>query len=294
MAEPPPLVETLANADGVTEDRWLGGALTLVQPRRGHRVGADAALLVAAAGAVGQGRIVDVGAGVGAVGLSLAKRSAPLSADLVEIDPGLAELAESNAARNGLQAQARILRIDALDPRARRKAGLSESADCVVTNPPFFEAGTVRVSPDEGKARAHVMPADSGATLATWVQASLAILKPGGLFVMIHRPEALGAILAGIGSRLGGIALLPVHPTLGASAHRLLVSGVKGSKAPLAPRAGPDPARGRRTPHGGSGRDPSRRAVDRLGRLNAAHLDTSIWCNLGFLGAEPFRCRNRL
>lgn len=233
MAEPPPLVETLANADGVTEDRWLGGALTLLQPRRGHRVGADAALLVAAAGAVGQGRIVDVGAGVGAVGLSLAKRSAPLSADLVEIDPGLAELAESNAARNGLQAQARILRIDALDPRARRKAGLSESADCVVTNPPFFEAGTVRVSPDEGKARAHVMPADSGATLATWVQASLAILKPGGLFVMIHRPEALGAILAGIGSRLGGIALLPVHPTLGASAHRLLVSGVKGSKAPL-------------------------------------------------------------
>ena len=77
------------------------------------------------------------------------------------------------------------------------------------------------------------MPADSGATLATWIQASLAILKPGGLFVMIHRPEALGAILAGIGSRLGGIALLPVHPTMGASAHRLLVSGVKGSKAPL-------------------------------------------------------------
>ena len=36
------------------------------------------------------------------------------------------------------------------------------------------------------------MPADFGATLATWVQASLAIFKPGGLFVMIHRPEALG------------------------------------------------------------------------------------------------------
>ncbi len=295
MAEPPPLVETLANADGVTEDRWLGGALTLVQPRRGHRVGADAALLVAAAGAVGQGRIVDVGAGVGAVGLALAKRLGasypPISSRSI---PGWRNSRRATRRATDFKPQARILRIDALDPRARRKAGLSESADCVVTNPPFFEAGTVRVSPDEGKARAHVMPADSGATLATWVQASLAILKPGGLFVMIHRPEALGAILAGIGSRLGGIALLPVHPTLGASAHRLLVSGVKGSKAPLAPRAGPDPARGRRTPHGGSGRDPSRRAVDRLGRLNAAHLDTSIWCNLGFLGAEPFPCRNRL
>lgn len=222
-----------AAADGLTEDAWLGGALTLLQPKRGHRVGTDAALLVAAAGDVGQGRIVDVGAGVGAVGLALAKRWAPLSADLVEIDPGLAELAERNAARNGLQAQARILRIDALDPRARRKAGLCESADCVVTNPPFFEAGTVRVSPDAGKARAHVMPADAGATLADWISASLAMLAPRGRFVMVHRPEALDAILAAIGTRLGGIALLPVHPTLGASARRLLVSGVKGSKAPL-------------------------------------------------------------
>jgi tRNA1(Val) A37 N6-methylase TrmN6 len=50
---------------------------------------------------------------------------------------------------------------------------------------------------------------------------------------MIHRPEALSAMLAAIGSRLGGLALLPVYPAIGASAHRLLVSGVKGSKAPL-------------------------------------------------------------
>jgi tRNA1(Val) A37 N6-methylase TrmN6 len=50
---------------------------------------------------------------------------------------------------------------------------------------------------------------------------------------MIHRPEALPTILAAIGTRLGALALLPVHPAKGASAHRVLVSGVKGSKAPL-------------------------------------------------------------
>ena len=59
------------------------------------------------------------------------------------------------------------------------------------------------------------------------------MLAPGGRFVMIHRPEALSMILAAIGGRLGALALLPVHPAIGASAHRLLVSGVKGSKAPL-------------------------------------------------------------
>jgi tRNA1(Val) A37 N6-methylase TrmN6 len=232
MPERPPRLE-MATGDGLTEDKWLGGRLTLVQPKRGHRVGTDAALLAAAAGAR-QGRIVDVGAGVGAVGLTLAQRSALASVDLVELDPELARLAERNAERNGLRARARVLRLDALNSRERRQAGLVESADCVVTNPPFFEARAVRVSPDEGKKRAHVLPgAEAGAGLAQWISASLAMLAPGGLFVMIHRPDALEAILTAIGNRLGGLALLPVHPTRGASAHRLLISGVKGSKAPL-------------------------------------------------------------
>jgi tRNA1(Val) A37 N6-methylase TrmN6 len=234
MAEPASELESAATADALTENGWLGGRLLLVQPKRGHRVGTDAALLVAAAGDARRGRIVDVGAGVGAVGLALAQRSSLASVDLVELDPELAALAESNAARNGLQARTRVLPLDALNPRERREAGLAESAGCVVTNPPFFDPRAVRASPDEGKARAHVLTrVEAGDALADWIQASLAILAPGGRFVMIHRPDALSAILAAIGSRLGAIALLPVHPMIGASAHRLLVSGVKGSKAPL-------------------------------------------------------------
>jgi tRNA1(Val) A37 N6-methylase TrmN6 len=234
MAEPLTEHESAATADMLSEDRWLGGRLLLVQPKRGHRVGTDAALLVAAAGDARQGRIVDVGAGVGAVGLALAERNPLASVDLVEIDPELAQLAESNAARNRLEARTRVLRLDALNSRERRESGLAESANCVVTNPPFFDAKAVRASPDESKARAHVLAgAEAGATLADWIQASLAILAPGGRFVMIHRPDALALILAAIGGRLGGLTLLPVHPAIGASAHRLLVSGVKGSKAPL-------------------------------------------------------------
>jgi len=234
MPDPSAQLGSAATADGLTENRWLGGRLVLLQPKRGHRVGTDAALLVAAAGDARQGRIVDVGAGVGAVGLALAQRSAEASADLLEFDPELAQLAESNAARNGLQARTRVLRLDALNPKERREAGLAESASCVVTNPPFFDAKAVRVSPDKSKARAHVLAgAEAGASLADWIQASLAILAPGGQFVLIHRPEALNLILVAIETRVGALALLPVHPTIGARAHRLLLSGVKGSKAPL-------------------------------------------------------------
>ena len=234
MPDPSAELERAANADGLTEDRWLGGRLLLVQPKGGHRVGTDAALLVAAAGDGGQGRIVDVGAGVGAVGLALAQRDPLAYVDLVEIDPEAATLAERNAESNGLQPRTRVLRLDALNSSERREAGLTEWARCVVTNPPFFDANAVRASPNAGKARAHVMAGGQpGATLADWVQASLAMLAPGGRFVMIHRPDVLGSILTGIGGRLGALTLLPVHPTVEASAHRLLLSGVKGSKAPL-------------------------------------------------------------
>ena len=104
-----------------------------------------------------------------------------------------------------------------------------------ITNPPFFDSHAVRASPDDARARAHVFSADGtgGAPLIGWIRASLTILKPGGCFTMIHRPEALGAILEATGNRIGAIALLPVFPRQGASAHRLLVSGVKGSRAPL-------------------------------------------------------------
>src|SRR5271154_5988585 len=141
MPDPSAGLERDPVAEGPTVDRWLGGRLALVQPKGGHRVGTDAALLAASSGTP-EGRIADVGAGVGAVGLALAERSERAFADLIEIDPDLARLAEINAARNGLQARARVLRLDVLTPAERRKAGLAdEAADCVVTNPPFFEPG---------------------------------------------------------------------------------------------------------------------------------------------------------
>jgi len=234
MPDPSAGLERDPVADRPTVDRWLGGRLILVQPKGGHRVGTDAALLASAAGTP-EGRIADVGAGVGAVGLALAQRSERAFADLIEIDAEMAQLSGINAARNGLQARARVLALDVLKSSERRAAGLAdETADCVVTNPPFFEPGTVRVSPDPGRARARVLPSEeSGATLEAWIRASLALLKPGGRFVMIHRPDALASVLAAIERRLGAIALLPVHPSAGAGAHRLMISGVKGSKAPL-------------------------------------------------------------
>jgi tRNA1(Val) A37 N6-methylase TrmN6 len=217
-----------------TSDAWLGGRLKLRQPLKGHRVGSDAALLAAAAPKAE--RIVDVGAGVGAVGLALLKRFESAKAELVEIDVDIAKLAEENAESNGLALRARIAVADVTAARSRRAAGLKDGqADLVVTNPPFFASTKMRLSPEDRRARAHAFNGE-GATLATWIKGALALLAPGGRFVMIHRPEALAEILVNFKGRLGGVAILPVHPKAAAPAHRLLIFGVKGARSPMSMR----------------------------------------------------------
>jgi tRNA1(Val) A37 N6-methylase TrmN6 len=223
----------MASAEAQSLDAILGGRLKLRQTRAGHRVGLDAVLLAAAAGAPAT-HLIDVGAGVGAVGLALLQRWPQARGELIEIDPALAALAEENAALNGLATRARIVVADALVAKSRRTAGLAnEGADLVVVNPPFFAPDAVRVSPDVGRARAHVATGDASA-LADWVVASLALLAPGGRFVMIQRPEALPALAPAFAQRLGALTLRPIHPRADAPAIRLLISGIKGSKAPLA------------------------------------------------------------
>jgi tRNA1(Val) A37 N6-methylase TrmN6 len=220
--------------DDASLDAWLGGRLMLAQPRRGHRVGTDAAML-AAAFDLADGRVVDLGAGVGAVGLAIVSRNERATCDLVEVDPAMAALAKDNASRNELCERARIVAADVFDRVALRAAGLgAESADAIVTNPPFFEAAGVRAPSDAATARAWVFGGGAGeAPLVAWIRAGLALLKAHGRFAMIHRPEALPAILAGAEGRLGGLAIIPLYPRAGGAAHRLLVSGVKGSRAPL-------------------------------------------------------------
>jgi tRNA1(Val) A37 N6-methylase TrmN6 len=219
----------------IASDEISGLGLRLRQMRTGHRVGADAVLLAAAAGPPAAS-LVDVGAGVGAVGLALLKRWPEAIGDLVEIDPELAELARQNASENGIGARARVLSLDALSTPARRAAGLvNGEAELVVTNPPFYAPASVRASPDPGRSRAHVLETseEGGDPLAAWIVASLALLAPGGRFVMIHRPEALATILAAFGRRLGAAVVRPIHPRAEADAIRVLISGVKGSRAPM-------------------------------------------------------------
>ncbi len=212
-------------------DRLLGGRLALFQAAGGHRAGTDAVLLGAAA-AVGEGEaFIDVGAGVGTAGLALALRCPTATGLLLEADAATAAYARRNVAENGVADRVDVIEADFFARPADRPAALRpERADLVLTNPPFFAAGHVRASPHPTRAAAHVLGSRGH---GDWLAAAAALLAPKGRLAMIHRPDALPALLAACEGRVGGLVVRAVQPREGADAIRILLAGVKGSRAPL-------------------------------------------------------------
>ena len=221
----------LADAE-ITEDAVLGGRLVLRQPKRGHRVGHDAILLAAATQARAGEHAVELGAGVGAAGLALARRVPGLTATLVEINPALAGLARDNAQRNGLSDRVTVVTLDvAASAQVFAASGLAQgSAAHVVMNPPFNDPARQNASPDAGRRLAHVGSDDM---LSVWMRRAHSLLVPSGALTLIWRADGLGDVLAA-GAGFGAIAVLPIYPMPQAAAIRVLVRAVKGSRAPLA------------------------------------------------------------
>jgi tRNA1(Val) A37 N6-methylase TrmN6 len=218
----------------LTDDAFLGGALHILQPRRSYRAGLDAVLLAAACPARADEPVLDAGAGVGTVGLCVARRAAA-RVTLVEKEPELAELARKNAERNGLSDRVAIIEADVSSggrPFHEREGGsLKPGAFAhAVANPPYVPAGEGTEPPDRLKAAAHQMADDD---LDRWVRFLATALTGDGTATMIHRADALGAVVSAFESRFGAIRVFPIFPREAVAANRIIVQGVKGSRAPL-------------------------------------------------------------
>jgi tRNA1(Val) A37 N6-methylase TrmN6 len=216
---------------GTSEDAALGGRLLLRQPLRGHRFGHDAILLAAVTAARAGEHAVDLGAGVGAAGLALARRIEDVRVTLVDVDPALVTLAQGNAVRNKLEARIRAVCLDVAAPaEAFAAAGLTAGAiDCVLMNPPFNAAQNP--SPDLQRRAAHEAAAD---TLDQWIRTALRLLRSSGELTLIWRADGLADVLAGLAAGFGAIAVLPIYPKPEAAAIRVIVRAVKAGRAPLA------------------------------------------------------------
>jgi tRNA1(Val) A37 N6-methylase TrmN6 len=207
-------------------EAFYGGRLSLRQPERGYRAGADALLLAAA---VPEGaRLMEAGCGVGGALLAVAHRHAGARLVGIEREPHVAALARENVLTNGLADRVEIIEADAL-------AAGGGGYDGVFCNPPYAEAGEGR-APAPERRHAHV----TEASLDRWVAALSNRLTGGGVLTMIHRADRLEELIAAMHGRLGGVRIYPVRPRADAGATRVIVRAVKGSRAPLVLQKGLD------------------------------------------------------
>lgn len=173
----------------LTRDALFDGALMLWQRKKGYRFGIDSVLLATDLPELPEtATVLELGAGQGAVALTIAYKNPQMKVIALERQPGLASLLRQNVEENGL---ANVEVIEG-DLRQYRKILPARAADLVIFNPPFYRKGQRR--PSQNKERAAARHELFGG-LDDFMTAAFYALKPRGWVQMIapplRMPEAL-------------------------------------------------------------------------------------------------------
>lgn len=215
-----------------TLDSIRRGELVLEQPRAGFRFSIDAVLLADFAERclpTPPARVVDLGAGVGVVGLLLARRWTRARVLLVELQPELAGLADANVRRNQLGGRVEVRCLDLRD--ARRWSDFE--GELAVSNPPFFKVGSGRPSPSQQLSLARF---EHACTAGELVASAVAGLRAGGQLCLVHAAEREAELLEELRSQaLRGSVLRRACPLPDRPPSRVMLLACPAALAPASP-----------------------------------------------------------
>ena len=170
-------------------------------------------------------RVCDLGCGTGLLGLLLLQRQPELHVSGMDIQAAAVSLANRAAAENGLSGRADFRVGDLRQSRVLFPAG---SFDLVVCNPPYYPVGSGKTAAQPARRQAR---AETDASLPEICAAAAGLLRWGGKFCLVHKPERLGDVVCAL--REGGMELKRlrfVHPRAGAAPSLLLAEGCRGGR----------------------------------------------------------------
>ncbi len=190
------------------------------QPENGYRFNSDSIFLYDFIRSFSpKGDLLDVGCGVGVIGLLLA-RDFGLRPTLVEKQPLMAAYARRNAEVNGIEAKVEV--CDFLDYRAGNRF------DFVVSNPPFYHEDVIQSEDPHLHAcryNLHLPPAPFFSKVGE-------LLKPRGHFLFCYDASQIGDILRSlVDAALTVEHLRFVHPRARKPAKLVMVHARSGSRA---------------------------------------------------------------
>lgn len=196
--------------DEVTIDALTSG-WTIAQRRRGHRHSTDDLMTgwYAAEVAPGARQILDLGSGIGSVGLLALWRSPRARLVAIEAQAVSHALLADNIARNGLTGRVRAIHGDLRDVR------LDERFDLVTGSPPYWDVSWGVVPEDAQKAHARF---ELRGDVRDYARAARAALAEDGWFVFcfptVQRARAAAACAA---AELAIVRARDVIPRAGAA-----------------------------------------------------------------------------
>ena len=173
-------------------------------------------------------RVCDLGAGIGLIGLLLLNRCPDLSVHGVELQSEAADMLQRNIDANALSDRFFLHRADLRALKGVLPAG---ETDLVVCNPPYFKSGS------GGKASGAVRQAareENTCTIAEVCAAAAYLLRWGGTFSLVFRPERLADLLCAM--RAAGIEpkrLRFVEKQAGSAPILILAEGRRGGNPGL-------------------------------------------------------------
>jgi tRNA1(Val) A37 N6-methylase TrmN6 len=176
------------------------------------------------------GKIGDLGAGSGIVGILLAKKYPDARVTLFEIQDSLATLAEKNVALNNLRDKVTVMKADI------KGIGLIDSPfivphsfDLLVSNPPFRRLKSGRISEGEEKAIARH---EIKLGLHDLINAASGLLKAKGRLCIVYQPSRLMELFDILKKkRLEVKRLRFVHSNVSSEAKMILLEAAQGGRS---------------------------------------------------------------
>ena len=208
------------------DELWPGGP-KFHQAEYGFKLGTDSVLLAHFTNPTRAKKILDLGCGAGVLTVLTAYKAPKARVLGIEIQPESAAVCRENMAANGFPPE-NILEGDLREHRKLFDAG---SFDLVLSNPPYFPVKGGFNAPDDKRATARD---ERSCTMDDLCKAAGYLVKWGGAFTVVPRPERLSALLCALTKYgLEPKRLRMVQHKASSAPNLILVEARRGGKAGL-------------------------------------------------------------
>lgn len=205
---------------------YINEDLTIIQSKNGLTFGTDAYLLSAFVKKGVKG--ADLGAGTGVASLLCLTKGKLSHVYALEIQERFADICRRNAVLNSLSDKMTVISDDVRNLTDKDTDG---AVDIVISNPPYMPSdnGFSNISEEMNTARREI-----NGTIFDFCAAASKILKYGGLFYTVYRPDRLcDLILALRESKLEPKRMVTVYPDTKSSPCLILTESKKGAAPSL-------------------------------------------------------------